>query len=589
MSDGKIRRFTRFQIVFHWIVGVPYMLLLASGALIMLQRLGFTDFIAPQLVRNLHRWVGIGLTVALVQTLFAALMSGQLTTLLKDFIDWVLIRPRDLLWLAKVPLNILWPRRFPLPPAGRFNAGQKLHGLFILVALTTFSITGILIILRPAALRPWIIHSWLFFGALAFLSLHLFLGLINPVTRRALGGIFTGYVPKDYVQEHHALLLDPPEQPPHPHAVVSWKALLASWLMAIAVAGVMLWWYGPQHAITQALQVSRQDHAMISPGPLIAAHADDPRATRCDACHQSLNPPSDSACLACHDQIRQVMQQRLGWHGQVQGHCRTCHADHKGRTADIRNFDPRTFNHQQARFTLTGKHQTLDCDQCHVAHSNKPGQRQFIDLKFSSCSNCHETPHVEQQFESCTRCHTEQGWKGRQLLFEHNRDSAFKIDAIHSSLACASCHKVSEGKTLYRPLATACEQCHTPVAEALAGKLGGSTFAADPHNGRVRCTDCHAPGIQSPTPAQYAAACQQCHTPRYRGLYFDWQRSLADRSQAAQDAIKRIEATDPSEAKSLEQRRTQALLLGLHNLSLAIKILDSIPAAAAPPQGPSNR
>ena len=58
----------------------------------------------------------------------------------------------DLLWLLLVPLNILSPRRFRLPPVGRFNAGQKLHGAFVVLAVVLFSITGVLIMYRPAAL-----------------------------------------------------------------------------------------------------------------------------------------------------------------------------------------------------------------------------------------------------------------------------------------------------------------------------------------------------------------------------------------------------------------------------------------------------
>ena len=32
MSDPKIRRFSGFQIAFHWLVAIPYMVLLLTGA-----------------------------------------------------------------------------------------------------------------------------------------------------------------------------------------------------------------------------------------------------------------------------------------------------------------------------------------------------------------------------------------------------------------------------------------------------------------------------------------------------------------------------------------------------------------------------
>lgn len=833
MSQQQIRRFSRFQIALHWAVGLPYLALLASGALILLRRSGLIEWPGSQAVETLHRWVGIGLIAVLAQMLFAALVSGQLLALLKDFSDWALLRPRDFAWLAKLPLNVFWPSRFHLPPAGRFNAGQKLHGLFILIALTTFSITGILMILRPAELRPWVIHSWLFFGAAAFLALHLFLGLINPLTRRALSGIFTGHVSRDYVLDHHPLVLGQPVQPPHPHAVVSWKALAGTWAIALLLAATLAGWYGPQRLLERVSHLRNQEHPTISPGPLLAAHADDPRLSGCQTCHDSMHQPSDAACLSCHTEIQTVMQQRVGYHGQLQGNCRDCHADHKGREADLRPLDSRTFNHQLARFVLKGKHQDLACDKCHVEHASKPGQRQFVSLAFAACTNCHanphdqrasldcarchtergfggrvltfnhqrdasfhldgkhaqvaceqchqpdrpapaplasaaparpvalrailpiarqqtglaparhpfqlndigaqcadchvdphrpalgadcqrchtsagwtgqdllfrhdrdthfrleeahasvqcqqchklpresaalaeaafkktsttcadchddphraqlgdqcgqchlptrwtgrqllfehnrdstfalkgqhlalacekchkpasptaklaqaqfkglssqcrqchEDPHQKQFDKSCAACHSEQGWKGRQLLFEHNRDSRFKLDAIHDALACAACHERREKTMHFRPQPTTCEQCHAPVAQAMAGRIAGATMPADPHSTRVRCIDCHAPAVRSPTPTQYADACQQCHGPRYRTVYFDWQRSLDDRSARLREKIKRIEAVNPDQTKALAEQLDQARRVGFHNLQQAVPWLDRL-------------
>ena len=904
MSDPKIRRFSGFQIAFHWLVAIPYMVLLLTGALLILRRLGLLDVVPQPMLSRIHRWVGIALIAFLVQLLIAGIVGGHIRAVLIDLALWVRFRARDLLWMSVLPLHILFPGRVRLPHVGRFNAGQKVHGLFIVAAISTFAATGILMLLRPADVRPWIVHSWLFFGAVAFLALHLFLGLINPPTRKALAGIFTGHVPLVYVQHHHPLTLDEPPHDAVPHAVVSFWAVLITGLLATGAAAGLFWHYGLHRSIARATGLARLDHPMISPGSLAAAHANDPRAANCTACHEGLNRPSDSACLVCHAPIRTVMQDHTGYHGQLTGHCRNCHADHRGPDADLRGLNTQTFNHQLARFTLQGQHRTLQCDQCHVGHSGTAGARRFIGLNFAACTDCHRAPHDDPKATDCTRCHTEQGWTGRnvvfdhqrgagfaldgkhaevacanchgparatataaaaagplhaikvmpaagttatlassafrilgvgrtcadchvdphnpslgadcqrchttsgwtgrnltfqhdrdthfrlelahakasceqchklpeagaplalatfkgisadcgschtdphagqlgakcaschtqtewtgrqllfahnrdskfvlkgqhaeaacakchkppadstklalakftgipteckqchddphrgqfekncttchneqgwkganllfahsrdskfvlkgqhaevacvkchkppadntklamakfagtateckqchddphrgqfeksctachneqgwkgpRLLFDHNRDAQFKIDALHGGIACAACHKTTEQTIRFRPLAASCEQCHTPIADAMAGNISAIKFAEDPHKARVRCTDCHAPEVRAPAPAAFADACVKCHTARYRDLYFDWERSLNKRVAATQELVKSLRATDPKRAELLAERLTEPRRVGLHNINAAVKLLDEL-------------
>ena len=445
-NDGRFRRFMTFQIILHWIVALPYMFLLLTVALLMLSRLGLAKWVLPQLVAPMHKVVGIAMAVLIVETLLAALVGGYWRTVGRDVLHWVSVFWHDIVWLVKVPLNTFFPRQFPLPPAGRFNAGQKLHGLFILCAVSGFIVTGFMMIFRPAWLRPWMIHTWLFFGAVGFLGLHLFLGLINPVTRRALGGMFTGHVPLEYVQAHHALELEEEavSDASHP-AAVSWKAMAAVAVLIASAIGI--WWgRGGRESFFGSPTVGRP-HGMIMPGMLIAAHADDPKAQRCEACHVDMGPPRDSACLSCHTEIARVMRDRIGYHGQLTGKCASCHADHKGREANLLPLDTRSFNHQLARFSLKGAHQTLQCAQCHVQHSNKPGHEQFVGLETTgACTQCHADPHEGQFSQNCTSCHSERGWTGKQLLFVHNRDSSFHLNGKHEQVACIECHKPQRRK-----------------------------------------------------------------------------------------------------------------------------------------------
>lgn len=574
MSEPRFKRFSVFHRVLHWLIAVPYIVLLVSGALILLQHLEWVKAPPKGLLTALHRWVGVAFTVIVLELLLAALVAGHWRAVARDLGEWLMPRPRDLLWLICVPLNACLPGRFPLPPAGRFNAGQKLHGLFILVAVSGFIVTGLIMMLFPGWLKVWLIHAWLFFGAVAFLALHLFLALINPSTRRALPGMFTGNVPHAYVSAHHALVLpEPPVERGH-HAAVSLKTMILTLLLLAAV--LFVWWHGPGQGLVRATIVSGRENAFISPGPLVSVHSAQLHGDHCVACHSQSGPPAPSACLVCHTEIRTALVQTAGYHGMLRGDCAACHKEHRGADADLRNFDARTFNHQLARFALNGAHRSLACDQCHRQHSPAPGRPRFIGVRFSACVDCHANPHVDMPSADCTRCHSEQGWTGRQLLFTHSRDSRFKLDATHSVLSCATCHKKVGATVVFRGTPATCEQCHAGIADAMAGRIGPLVTKADPHDGRVSCIECHAPAVRSPTPAQYAGQCERCHGVRYRDLFFNWQKSLDQAEQAARLRLRRQGIADPKTMQLWSHRLDQARVAGMHNVQEAIEAFDRI-------------
>jgi formate dehydrogenase gamma subunit len=574
VREPRFLRFSGFQRTMHWLIAVPYMVLLGTGALILLRHLGWVKTPGSSLLSTLHRWVGLSFTVIVFELLLAAIVAGHWKMIGRDFLDWLIPRPRDLRWLMIVPLNTFFPRRFPLPPAGRFNAGQKLHGLFILVAVSGFIVTGILMMLVRGWLEIWLIHTWLFFGATAFFGLHLFLALINPATRRALSGVFTGHVSHVYVSEHHALVLKEVPAGHAPHAAVSIKAMVMA-LLPVAAA-LLVWWHGPGRNLVPAVMAPSQANAMISPGTLVSAHSSLVHANHCAACHTDSGPTTKAACLVCHLDIGKALDQKSGYHGKLGGDCGACHIEHRGSDADLRNFDTRTFNHQLARFTVRGAHESLSCNQCHVRHSPTPGTRRYIGVRFTTCADCHANPHADMPAANCAQCHSERNWTGHDLLFTHDRDTHFKLDATHSVLSCGSCHQKAGTTLVFRGTPTTCERCHVQITDAMAGKIGILDTKADPHSGRISCVECHAAAVRSPTPAQYAAQCERCHGVRYRTLFFNWQKSLDEREQAARLRLQRQSGQDPQAIQREARLLDQAHSAGIHNVQEAIEAFDQI-------------
>jgi hypothetical protein len=85
----------------------------------------------------------------------------------------------------------------------------------------------------------------------------------------------------------------------------------------------------------------------------------------------------------------------------------------------------------------------------------------------SRCADCHQDVHRGQFGKKgavrCEKCHRSTMWN--ELLFVHNRDSAFKLDGAHEKVPCAKCHFAMKLKdqtfvVVYKPLRKECAACH---------------------------------------------------------------------------------------------------------------------------------
>jgi hypothetical protein len=222
--------------------------------------------------------------------------------------------------------------------------------------------------------------------------------------------------------------------------------------------------------------------------PLVGAH----RAVPCVACHTPLpaveladklarmpwdRPPARSPppgidpnaptlqlrfastrCRDCHDDPHRGDLDRF----QTSVGCTACHIVETWRTV--------TFDHSQSRFPLTGRHRTVECRACHPAAPAADGEEHLeLSRRPLTCEGCHEDPHRGQlrrpgEQDSCLRCHSVEVWKPAR--FDHDRDSEFRLAGAHGRVACEGCHRreLLDGQPTvrYRPLASACRDCHRP-------------------------------------------------------------------------------------------------------------------------------
>jgi hypothetical protein len=217
------------------------------------------------------------------------------------------------------------------------------------------------------------------------------------------------------------------------------------------------------------------------------------------------------ACRNCHSQFvtqlaagKQAVRARV-FHGTPMD-CRNCHADvHRGafdksglpteiagqtdcaRCHTTDRFDvlvEETFDHQLwTGYPLAGAHANVKCAQCHPRSRTPDDEgRTLARVAGRDCQSCHQDPHVGQfgapEQVDCARCHNvADGF--RDLSFDHQTDSRFKLDSTHARLDCAKCHRSyntpNGGRVVrYKPLGTTCGDCHSAGAPRSSGKRPSS-------------------------------------------------------------------------------------------------------------------
>lgn len=319
---------------------------------------------------------------------------------------------------------------------------------------------------------------------------------------------------------------------------------------------------------------------MVMPGPLASAHAE--YEGDCSNCHVALDRSAQRGlCLDCHEGVASDIDEGTGLHGRHPlasvGDCRSCHAEHVGRDANIRGLSVATFGHDDVDFALEGAHESAacqdchepgtprreapsdcfscheqddahdgklgtDCADCHESTAWKPGRFDHDETEFRltgrhedvSCVGCHvgnrfeDTPsdcvschaiddaHGGRFGRDCASCHDTSGFKQEQ--FDHERESGFPLIGAHAKAECATCHTQAPGE---RKLPEDCSGCHA---------------SDDVHSGRfdTRCGDCHSPKGWARARfdhdrdtgfvlrgAHRSQSCESCHSGPTRDLQAD--------------------------------------------------------------------
>ncbi len=214
-QSSRVTRFTRTERGVHWVQALSFLSLLITGFALSIPAVeGFFGHRA--LLRELH--LSSAFFFAFGPAVVA--LAGDRGSLAADLADVDTWDSDDLRWL--VPFPILRFLGISTPPQGRFNAGQKLNGIFVVWSVLVFTVTGLMLWQNrrfPIDLvsRANTIHTLLAYLALAAFLGHLYLAVGYPKTRHALHSITEGWVESDWAQHHHPKWLQSlPERPAAP-------------------------------------------------------------------------------------------------------------------------------------------------------------------------------------------------------------------------------------------------------------------------------------------------------------------------------------------------------------------------------------
>ncbi len=269
---------------------------------------------------------------------------------------------------------------------------------------------------------------------------------------------------------------------------------------------------------------------VLEPGDLIKGHAE--AEANCENCHSHFSKKQqDELCVKCHthEDIGRDLAQKKGYHGKMKHQaCAVCHADHKGRKANIIPLDEKKFDHDVTNFKLEDKHKDVKCEKCHLPkfkwHREAP----------ADCYGCHkkDDKHKGAVGEKCEQCHNAKSWKEKDVFFDHDK-TKFPLKNAHADpkVLCEDCHP----KDHYKNTPIACTACHKQDDE----KKG--------HRGR------------------FGQKCEPCHTDKdWKTLKFDHDRDTKYPLRGKHADAKKVRCEDCHTGIDLYQDKTKTTCIGCH-------------------------
>jgi formate dehydrogenase subunit gamma len=196
-----VLRFCASERRLHWSIAIPFLLCYTTALILVV--VYNPDPLRPyrDVVSWAHRLSGICLIV--LPMLAVRRSVGDFRVHLYNVRQaWIWVRD-DIKWLMLMGLAAV-SRRIRLPEQGKFNAAQKLNFMLVMSTYPLYLATGLAMWFSDAALIAWLVHVFMAVVATPFLAGHIFMATIPSSSRKALQGMFSGFVDGGWARHHHS-------------------------------------------------------------------------------------------------------------------------------------------------------------------------------------------------------------------------------------------------------------------------------------------------------------------------------------------------------------------------------------------------
>ena len=195
-NSRDIQRYSAAERANHWIVAISFVLLALSGLAFFHPSFFFMTnlFGGGPWTRILHPYIGIIMAVGFLLMFFR-------------FWQLNIIKERDIDWIKHVP-DLVAGDHANIPPAEKYNGGQKVLFWLLVLCMLGLVITGVLMwrawwtppitVIRAATL----LHAVSAFGLIGLIIAHIYAAIWTKGTLRAMT---RGTVTRAWAKFHHPL------------------------------------------------------------------------------------------------------------------------------------------------------------------------------------------------------------------------------------------------------------------------------------------------------------------------------------------------------------------------------------------------
>ena len=202
-----IPKYSAMERVFHWGHTVAFLLLAMTGMVLFFPFLGpLAQGASGEFTRLLHRAAAIA--YGALPLIYIILEPRRVWMSLKSVFK---VGRFDIEWVKGMIPYYMFGRHEAMAPQDRFNTGEKLNAVVIILGSVVFAITGLLMWFGKGFVpigvfqAVVILHDIAMIVTVCMFIVHFYLAVVHPLMWAGLVSMRYGVTSAAYAQEHHAL------------------------------------------------------------------------------------------------------------------------------------------------------------------------------------------------------------------------------------------------------------------------------------------------------------------------------------------------------------------------------------------------